>query len=125
MAFDYSSVGWPAALVLDGANYTVTSCDKGDTGLVYKLVNGNKNPHVTIHGADKKGPHDWRRAGSFHVRVSNAHLYEYDRDGLSFDFAPAKKGGKGGTGLGTADQGAQAGRIAKDFSTAIRVVVTG
>lgn len=126
MPFDYTTKGWPGALTLGGGNYDVTSCDRDDTGLVYKLTNGTSNPHVTIHGADKEGPGVWRNhSGTFHVVVSNTKTYEYDRNGAPNDFVPARKGGKGGTGLGDANQTATAKAIALDFSAAIYKAVTG
>lgn len=129
MPFDYTLKGWPSPITLNGAVYTVASCDKDDTGLVYVQA-GVKNPHVTIHGVNKEGPDDWHRggSGSFHVRVSNTKLYEFDTDGKPYDFGPPKasKGKKGvGTGTGSPVQTVTANAIARDFVGAIRTAITG
>jgi hypothetical protein len=123
--FDYALKGWPATLTLGGSIYQVNSCDRDDTGLIYKLTDGTKNPHVTIHGADKEGPDDWRRtSGSFHVVVSNTKTYEYDYKGQSNDFT-AQGTKKKTTGTGDANQSAIANTIAKDFAKAIEAKVIG
>lgn len=127
MPFDYTTKGWPATLTLDGKVYAVTSCDAGDTGLVYAQA-AVKNPHVTIHGADKEGPSTWRRGGGFHVRVSNTKLFEFTAEGAPDDFmtpTTGRGGSKAATGLGDATQTATANAIAKDFSAAIAKVVKG
>jgi hypothetical protein len=127
MPFDYTTKGWPASLTLNGQVYAVLSCDDGDIGLMYKQA-GVKNPHVTIHRADKEGPGTWRRSGGFHVVITNTKKFEFTSDGTPHDFmTPAKSrgGSKAVTGHGDAEQTATAKAIAMDFSAAIWNAVKG
>lgn len=121
MPFDYKIKGWPASLTIGGQSFEVTSCDAGDTGLVYtkNLAKKNDKPHITIHGVDKEGPDDWFfRKGFFHVVVSNTKTYEYDWQGQPADFeAPT---GRKTTGNGSIDQTSQANTMATEFLKALR-----
>lgn len=127
MPYDYTNKGWPASLTLSGQVYSVGSCDKDDSGLVYTLA-AAKNPHVTIHDLNKEGPGYWKRTNGFHVRVSGTKLYEYTSSGEPDNFV-APKGKKGapaaGTGLGTIEQTTLANAIATDFAAAIAKAILG
>ncbi len=116
MPFDYTIKGWPAQLTLVGNNYTVTSCDKDDTGLVYAQA-GVANPHITIHGINKEGPGVWLRHPSVHIRVSHTKLYEYLGDQPD-DFQT--QSGKKTTGAGSVDQTSTANALATAFYSAIK-----
>lgn len=125
MPFDYTIKGWPSPLTLDGKVYTVSSCDREDSGLCYSQA-GVKNPHLTIHAIDKEGPTRWRQNSdaSFHVRMSNTKLFEYDQKGASKDFevATSRRGPTVmATGVGTVDQVAEAKRIALAFAAALKL----
>lgn len=116
MSFDYTIKGWPATIEIEATEYKIRSCGKDDNDLVY-AIEGQHNPHITIHGVNKEGPDDWRRGGNFHVRVSRTKVYEYDSTGAPNDFVYAagpKKGTKG-TGAGSAEQSIQANEIAAQF----------
>lgn len=118
MPFDYANKGWPSPITLNGVEYTVTSCDQEDKGLVYEQA-ASKNPHLTIHGADKEGPSYWQRYNmGFHVRISGTKLYEFDWQGKPDEFVAVGKGK--GTGGGTPEQTAEARAIAADFMTAMK-----
>lgn len=123
MPFDYTIKGWPPSITLGTHSYSVSSCDKDDKGLCYSQA-GVKNPHITIHEANKEGPDDWRRStnGTFHVVVSNKKKYEYNRDG-SADFKT--QGGDFTTGNGSVAQAELADGLAKEFRAAIDKAIFG
>ncbi len=128
MPYNYTIKGWPSPITLATKTYTVSSCDLDDMGLCYSQA-GVKNPHITIHQANKEGPDDWKRTtnGTFHVVVSNKKKYEYNRQGAA-DFqtqATGKKKSELTTGNGSPEQALLASGLAVEFRAAIDKAITG
>ena len=128
MAHDYQKEGWPASV--NGTHYTFTywkSCDQGDTGLMYKVNNG-QNPHITIHNLNHAGPTDWLGFPEFHIAYnaaqgSQSRLFEYVGAQPSAFSMPNKKGkgrGKKTTNSGSGQQVATNNLIAEEFYNGIR-----